>query len=107
MVLTGALTATMYFIHPLFINAFLELGFPDYFRIELGTLKIIGAILLLLPMVPAKFKEWAYVGFAITYVSGIIAHAVVHQNATVIAPMVPLVFLVISYTYYYKLNRAR
>lgn len=104
MVLTGALTATMYFSHPLFIGAFRELGFPDYFRIELGTMKIIGAIVLLLPMVSAKFKEWAYVGFAITYISGIIAHAVVHQNAAAIAPMVPLVFLVISYTYFHKLK---
>jgi putative oxidoreductase len=49
-------------------------GFPDYFRIELGIAKFLGVILLLLPIVNARIKEWAYVGFGITMISGFIAH---------------------------------
>lgn len=50
------------------------LGFPDYFRIELVTLKIIGAIVLLLPFTPVRVKEWVYAGFIITMISALIAH---------------------------------
>jgi putative oxidoreductase len=51
-----------------------KLGFPDYFRIELVTAKIIGAIVLLLPFTQARVKEWIYAGFIITMVSALIAH---------------------------------
>jgi hypothetical protein len=50
-----------------------HLGFPDYFRIELGWFKLAGVIALLAP-VPARAKEWAYAGFFITLVSALIAH---------------------------------
>lgn len=50
------------------------LGFPDYFRIELVILKIIGATVLLLPFTPLRVKEWVYAGFIITMVSALIAH---------------------------------
>lgn len=51
-----------------------KLGFPDYFRIELVTAKIIGAIVLLLPFTPVRVKEWVYAGFIIAMVSALIAH---------------------------------
>jgi hypothetical protein len=54
--------------------AFAHLGFPGYFRVELSWAKFLGVALLLLPMVPARLKEWAYCGFAITLVSAVIAH---------------------------------
>jgi len=50
------------------------LGFPGYFRIELVTAKIIGAILLLLPVTSFRVKEWIYAGFCISMVSALIAH---------------------------------
>ena len=53
--------------------AFTHLGFPDYFRVELSYAKLLGVALLLAP-VPARLKEWAYAGFAITLVSALIAH---------------------------------
>jgi hypothetical protein len=104
MVLTGALTATLYFAHPQFIAAFEHIGLPDWFRFELGIGKIIGAIILLAPIASAQLKEWAYVSFAIVYISGAIAHAVVDKNAAILAPLVPLVFLVISYKAFHKLK---
>jgi hypothetical protein len=53
--------------------AFTHLGFPDYFRVELSCAKLLGIIVLLAP-VPARLKEWAYAGFAITLGSALVAH---------------------------------
>ena len=53
--------------------AFVHLGFPDYFRVELSWAKLLGVVLLLAP-VPARLKEWAYAGFAIDLGSALIAH---------------------------------
>jgi hypothetical protein len=58
---------------PQVATAFRHLGFPPYFRIELSWAKFLGIVLLLTP-VPARMKEWAYAGFAITLVSALIAH---------------------------------
>jgi len=58
---------------PQVATAFTHLGFPGYFRVELSWAKLLGAVLLLAP-VPARLKEWAYAGFAINLVSGLIAH---------------------------------
>ncbi len=54
--------------------AFVHLGFPAYFRVELSWAKLAGIAVLLMPMVPARLKEWAYAGFAFTLVSALIAH---------------------------------
>lgn len=55
------------------------LGFPDYFRIELVTAKIIGAIVLMIPQVSLRIKEWVYAGFVITMTSALIAHICSHD----------------------------
>jgi DoxX-like family len=57
-------------------GAFTHLGFPDYFRVELSWAKLLGVVLLLAP-VPARLREWAYAGFAITLGSALIAHLAV------------------------------
>jgi hypothetical protein len=61
--------------------AFTHLGFPDYFRIELSWAKLAAVAVLLFPMAPARLKEWAYCGFAITLVSAVIAHLAVGDGA--------------------------
>src|SRR5689334_21570511 len=58
---------------PQVAEAFRHLGFPDYFRIELAWAKLLGVAVLLAP-VPARLKEWAYAGFAITLISALITH---------------------------------
>ena len=58
---------------PQVADAFAHLGFPDYFRVELACAKLLGVVLLLVP-VPARLKEWAYAGFAFTLGSALIAH---------------------------------
>src|SRR5215813_2181499 len=58
---------------PQVAEAFTRLGFPDYFRVELTWAKFLGVLLILAP-VPARLKEWAYAGFAVTLASALIAH---------------------------------
>jgi hypothetical protein len=56
-------------------EAFTRLGFPAaYFRVELSWAKLAGVAALLVPMVPARLKEWAYAGFAINLASALMAH---------------------------------
>jgi surface polysaccharide O-acyltransferase-like enzyme len=58
---------------PQVAEAFRHYGFPDYFRVELSWAKLLGVVLLLLP-VPERLKEWLYAGFAINLGSALIAH---------------------------------
>lgn len=104
--LTGASSAFMYFTNPKFIEGYRHLGFPDYFRIELGIAKIIGLLIILIPKVPSRIKEWAYAGFTFTFISGIIAHGIVDGIGLAVFPMIPLIFLFVSYIYFLKLQNA-
>src|SRR3712207_4585913 len=45
------------------VEGFRHLGYPDYFRTLLGIAKILGAVALLVPVVPRTLREWAYAGF--------------------------------------------
>jgi len=74
-VTTGIITFVMLFsIYKMFSPAYAHLGFPDYFRIELTSAKLLGLAVLLVPQAPRVLKEWAYAGFAIVLVSAAIAH---------------------------------
>ncbi len=59
--------------------AFVHLGFPAYFRVELAWAKLLGVVLLLAP-VSVRLKEWAYAGFAITLASALIAHFAIGEG---------------------------
>jgi hypothetical protein len=87
----------MYFTDPAIRAGFAHLGFPDYFRVELGIAKGLGAVAILLPLVPLRVKEWAYAGLAFTFLSAIVAQAAVDGLATGGAPVGSLVLLAASY----------
>jgi DoxX-like family len=79
------------------IEGIRHLGFPDYFRIELNILKVIGALVLILPMVPVRVKEWAYAGFGIVLISATVGHSVVDGvNFQSFMPLIFLGILVVS-----------
>jgi hypothetical protein len=81
------------------------LGFPDYFRIELVIAKIIGAVLLLIPQLPSRIKEWIYAGFAITMISAMIAHICSHDPIEkVLFVAFDFILIVISIQYVYKVE---
>jgi DoxX-like family len=109
---TGLITLMMVFSAYSYVSkpemeaAFKHLGFPDYFRVELAIAKILGALVLIIPAIPVKIKEWAYAGFAITFLSATIAHINSGDPAAMaIMPLVLLVVLVISNIYLYKKNQ--
>jgi DoxX-like family len=83
-------------------EAFTRLGFPaGYFRVELSWAKVVGVLALLLPMVPARLKEWAYAGFAINLVSALIAHLSIHDRPSALAPSsITSVLWVLSYYFW-------
>ncbi len=110
---TGLISAMMlfagysYFTAPQTVEGFKHLGFPDYFRVELAIAKILGAIVLLIPQIPARVKEWAYAGFAITFISAFIAH--INSNdptAMIVNPVVALAVLIASYVYFHKVTKS-
>lgn len=93
-----------YLTDPDIKEAFVHLGFPDYFRIELAIAKLIGGVLLLVP-VPPRVKEWTYAAFTIVFVSGFIAHVASGDEIShSVVPVVFTVLLAISYITYHKLQ---
>ncbi|WP_316830785.1 DoxX family protein [Pedobacter aquatilis] len=97
-------SAYSYFSNPEVKKGFQHLGFPDYFRIELGIAKILGALILLAP-VKGQIKEWAYAGFAIVFVSAFIAHTASGDPiANRFGPVVFLAVLLLSYFTYCRLR---
>lgn len=104
---TGLLSFAMafsmfaYLSNPELKTAFQHLGFPDYFRIELGIAKGLAAIALWLPFRLAK--ETAYIGLSISFVSAVIAHVVVGDPTfNIVYPIVFLTILIVSFVTYQK-----
>lgn len=96
-------SAVSYFVNPEIAVGFKHLGFPDYFRVELGIAKLIGSIVILIPLFPHQCKEWAYAGFGITFISAAIAHSQSGDPLSmVIAPIVIFGILTVSYVFYRK-----
>jgi len=99
-------SAYSYMVKPEIAAAFKHLGFADYFRVELAVAKILGALVLILPQIPARVKEWAYAGFGITFISAAIAHFSSGDPASIaIMPIIFFVVLVVSNVYLYKKNK--
>lgn len=93
-------SAFAYFTSAEVIENFQKMGFPDFFRIELGLAKILGVVVLLLPFVPKVVKEWAYAGFGITFISAFTLHVVMGDPiSAVVMPLIALSLLVVSRVY--------
>jgi len=83
-----------------------HLMIPRYLALEVSIGQLIGLVLLIVPAVPKRFKEWAYVGYGIMYLTALIAHLAVGD------PFVPyglmailfLCLLITSYVTYHKLQ---
>ena len=113
---TGLVAAVMifsvinftFFDHYLYPEGgFRHLRLPGYLQVELTVAKLLGLCALLVPGVPGRIKEFAYVGFAITLISAIIAHSSVGDPffPNIIDPGLFLGALIVSYSYYHKTER--
>ncbi len=87
--------------------AFARLGFPNgAFRYELSLAKLVGAAVLLVPMIPARLKEWAYAGFALNLISAAIAHTSITDRPLAFVPStLTAVLWAISY-FFWRRTRA-
>ncbi|HKB91147.1 MAG TPA: DoxX family protein [Opitutaceae bacterium] len=84
---------------------FKNLGFPNYFRIELTAAKIFGAVLLLIPRVPARIREWIYVSFGIVLISAALAKYVNgYPTVGVVEPVSVLIIMVGATLYLHRLG---
>ncbi|HSF53010.1 MAG TPA: DoxX family protein, partial [Algoriphagus sp.] len=62
--------------------------------------KIIGAIVLVIPTLPLVVRQFAYFGFALTFLSAILAHISVNDPVSVtVGPILFLGILAVSYVY--------
>lgn len=83
-----------------------HLGYPPYFGALLVPFKILGALALILPMVPKRIKEWAYAGFTFDIIFAFASHAAVDGLTHGDTLFVPVFLLVLgaSYWAYHRLN---
>lgn len=82
-----------------------HLGYPDYFRVMLTCFKVVGALVLILPMLKGRYKEWAYAGFGCNFIAATVSHAAVDGfNGQTFFPLIALAILVVSYISYHKLQ---
>jgi hypothetical protein len=80
-----------------------HLGYPLYFIRWLSVIKIIGAIAILLPMVPPRVKEWAYFGFFVDLITGMYSFIAVGDPVSNWAPMIIFIAVfVLAYVLHHK-----
>lgn len=88
------------------IQGITHLGYPLYFVTLLAVFKVAGSIVLIAPKIPGRYKEWAYAGFGIDFISAAVSIIVVDGfGVGVILPVVCFILLIISYTSYHKLKQ--
>ena len=87
------------------IQGMAHLGYPVYFITMLAILKLLGSIVLIIPQVPHRFKEWAYGCFGIEFLCA--AYSLVAVDGFSVNVVIAFVFLGIlsvSYWAYSKLK---
>jgi DoxX-like family len=73
------------------------LGYPEYILTIIGTWKVLGSIVLLIPKLPL-IKEWAYAGFFFAMSGAVISHFVSGESMNkLISPLVLLILIVLSW----------
>lgn len=85
-----------------------HVGIPRWLGLEISIGQLIGLVLLIVPAVPARIKEWAYVGFGILYISAVVAHVAI--NDPLVNTIMAIVFfglLLVSYISFHKLQKAK
>ena len=74
-----------------------SLGYPLYMLSILGTWKLLGVIVILIPRFPLV-KEWAYAGFFFAMSGAFISHLVVGQSfAEAVPSLILLIVTVLSW----------
>lgn len=82
------------------------LGYPEYFGYMLVVFKVLGSLLLVIPAVPKRFKEWVFAGFTFDFICAFVSIVVVSGGfvSAALLPVVALVVLAVAYFGYHKMN---
>lgn len=87
------------------IQGITSLGYPLYFVTLLTAFKVLGSIVLIVPKIPSRLKEWAYAGFMIDFISAFVSLWVVTGFGPMIfIPVIAMVILIVSYISFHKLQ---
>lgn len=81
-----------------------NLGYPLYLLSIIGTWKILGVIIILIPKFPL-IKEWAYAGFFFVMSGATISHLVVGQAFSEAIPSLILLTVTILSWYFRPADR--
>ncbi|ANH81088.1 hypothetical protein A8C56_08940 [Niabella ginsenosidivorans] len=82
-----------------------HLGYPGYFGNALVVFKVLGALILIIPQIPKRLKEWAYAGFLFDFIFASISHfSVDGMDFQSFFPLIFIIILALSYISYHKLN---
>jgi len=96
-------SSVMYLMrNPDLIQNFRLIEIPLYFVTMLGIAKLIGSIVLIIP-IWEKLKEWAYAGFAFTFIGAVWTHLA--TDTPWIAPLIFLLLLAASYTFWIRIRK--
>ncbi|HTU63397.1 MAG TPA: DoxX family protein [Polyangiales bacterium] len=79
-----------------------HLGYPTYFMVSLGVVKLLGAAVILLGLWP-DLKEWAYAGYTFDTVGAFVSH--VSAGDSLGTALVPLLFLAVQLVSYVSWRR--
>ncbi len=84
-----------------------RLGYPDYFGVLLTISKVLGSLILIIPRLSPRLKEWAYAGFTFDFVFAFFSlWAVDGPIGSTFFPLIVLAVLAVSYFSYHKLKAA-
>lgn len=85
-----------------------HLGYPDYFGLALAVFKVGGCIILIIPQIPSRLKEWAYAGLTFDFIFAFISYVAVEGFVGLaFFPIIVLAVLMASYITYHKKNAAK
>ena len=79
-----------------------QLGYPLYIIPFLGTAKIIGAIVLVIPKFN-RIKEWAYAGLMFDLIGAMYSLLMIGGGVQAVVGMgIPIIIGAVSYSYHHK-----
>jgi DoxX-like family len=89
------------------IDSMRHLGYPLYVMTFLSILKLLGVVAIL----QTKFttiKEWAYAGFAFTFIGALISHGSVgDRGILLIIPLIMLAYLLVLYYFWREFEQVK
>jgi hypothetical protein len=81
-----------------------HLGYPQYFGNAFVIFKVLGTLVLIIPQIPNRIKEWAYAGFAFDFIfASISIWAVDGFSFMTVFPLIILAILIVSYITHEKI----